>query len=115
MLGQNAWQFTYKLHGDVTEEQALSHLLDLADLIGMEIGGKPGIWSYPTHYGKGGVGFTILLPIVESYLVVDAWPELSLFYLTIFTCKRPSAHSIELVDEYLGGRWRVTRCSRLEL
>ena len=65
--------------------------IDVAKEVIKEIGMTPHpdggrIYQYPLE-GKGGVGFTLLMPLTESFLAWDVWPELGGSYLIICSCK----------------------------
>jgi len=42
---------------------------------------------YPTPDGKGGVGITAAVHFVESYAVLDSWPEKNYVHLNVVSCK----------------------------
>jgi hypothetical protein len=44
------------------------------------------VWRYPAH-GKGGVGYTHVQPIFESFLAWDTWSEHAGGYFIVFSCK----------------------------
>jgi S-adenosylmethionine/arginine decarboxylase-like enzyme len=43
------------------------------------------VYSYPVQ-GKGGVGFTYIQPVTESFIALDCWPETGGAYLIICSC-----------------------------
>lgn len=60
--------------------------------------------SYPID-GRGGVGFTIFQPITESFIVIDAWPDLGGGYLMICSCK--SVHLAVVIGEIETAGFRI--------
>ena len=76
------------LRGSMTPTRWRRFLEHCAKAMGMTSAGKPAVWKYPTEGGKGGVGYTICLPITESFLVLDTWSDFDGAYLFIASCKR---------------------------
>lgn len=78
--------------------------------IGMRTGGlESKVWDYPVAQG-GGVGYTLVQPLLESLsgvVAVDAWPEIGGggFYLLIHSCKPFSPLTVRAW--LLAHGWRV--------
>ena len=68
-------------------------LLDICRLMQMHPVHKAARFKYPVK-GKGGVGFTIVQPITESFLALDAWPDHDGAYLFICSCKEFDKHKV---------------------
>jgi S-adenosylmethionine/arginine decarboxylase-like enzyme len=85
-LGQRMHVFAVVLRGALSEQNWLCFLHDLCETIGMAQAGAPAVWTYPMH-GKGGTGKTIVLPITESFLALDTWPDHDGAYLFVCSCK----------------------------
>jgi hypothetical protein len=102
-LGACMHSFGVVLRGKLSEQQWLCLLHDLTEGIGMHAAGAPAVWHYPMH-GKGGTGTTFCLPITESFLALDTWPDHDGAYLFICSC-RP--FDILIVDA-VAGKWSLT-------
>lgn len=64
-------------------------------MTGMNTGAiRPSVYKFPTPGGKGGVGFTHIQPIVESFIVTDWWDSFGHFFYVFASCK---AYKIEWV------------------
>ena len=92
------------LHGTVarymTEAIWKRFLIDAANGMGMTPAGKAACWRYPLM-GKGGVGYTIVQPITESFLVLDTWPDHAGAYLFVCSCKPFEAETLaEVLQAY---------------
>jgi len=85
-LGERMIAFGVVLKGKLSPTRWISFLYRLAEAIGMNSVADPAIWHYPIE-GKGGNGHTIVLPITESFLALDTWPDHDGAYLFICSCK----------------------------
>ncbi|MCS3725492.1 S-adenosylmethionine decarboxylase [Bradyrhizobium betae] len=85
-LGARMRSFGLVLHGQLTEKQWKEFLVAVCDAIGMYPVGEPAVWTYPLE-GKGGIGQTLMLPITESFLVVDTWSDHDGAYLFVCSCR----------------------------
>lgn len=80
--------WTVKPYGDMDRRFLVALCQNLVDVIKMLPVYDPVVWRYPEPEGyKGGVGYTVVQPIAESYLALDYWPELDRLYLSIRSCK----------------------------
>lgn len=85
-LGERIRTYGVVLLGHLTEAQWKTLLVAVCDAIGMYPVGEPKVWTYPLE-GKGGTGQTIMLPITESFLVVDTWSDHGGAYLFVCSCR----------------------------
>lgn len=87
-LGMRMHSFGVVLHcmGERQERHWIAFLNEVARAIGMSAVGDPAVWAYPLH-GKGGTGQTFMLPITESFLALDTWPDHGGAYLFVCSCK----------------------------
>lgn len=79
--------FGVVLHGRLTRERWIEFLNECASRIGMKPVAEPKVWSYPIE-GAGGLGDTIILPITESFLALDTWPDHDGAYLFVCSCRQ---------------------------
>ena len=88
VLGNSLFVTGYALGGKPTAEKLAQILQQTVAFIGMDTGGmQPKIWAYPLPNGQGGLGETILQPLVESFLVADSWPDLDKVYVVLASCR----------------------------
>lgn len=85
-LGASLQVVALALRGVLDEEEWRRLLLDITRALGMCAAWEPVSYGYPVE-GKGGVGFTLIQPITESFLAVDAWPDHGGAYLVVASCK----------------------------
>jgi S-adenosylmethionine/arginine decarboxylase-like enzyme len=101
VLGSRMRSFGIVLHGQLTEKQWKEFLTAVCDAIGMYPVGEPAVWTYPLE-GKGGTGQTLMLPITESFLVVDTWSDHDGAYLFVCSCREYGIGKIYDVAEEFG-------------
>lgn len=70
----------------LSTEEWVDFLNQVTAAIGMSPVYDEKVWTYPVD-GKGGCGQTIVLPITESFLALDTWPDHRGAYLFICSCK----------------------------
>lgn len=62
------------------------YVAGLLRMIGMKAPRPPTVDRYPTLDGNGGYGISVYQPIVESYVIIDIWPEIGAFSLDVHSC-----------------------------
>lgn len=87
-LGLQMFSRAIVLRGRLSVDKWRRFLAECAKAMGMEPAGPPAQWEYPTGGGKGGNGHTIVLPITESFLALDSWPDHDGAYLFIASCRK---------------------------
>lgn len=103
-LGQRMHAFGVVLHGSLPETRWLEFLHSVAASIGMSAVANPAVWTYPLQ-DKGGTGQTFVLPITESFLALDTWPDHSGAYLFVCSCKSFAGWKVDLVAAEFGLAW----------
>ena len=89
----------FALVGKPTRVHLVQTLKNVVGLVGMDtMGIEPTVWVYPLPTGQGGVGETILQPLVESFIVSDSWLEMNKVYIVLASCK---PFNLEVVAKYL--------------
>lgn len=63
---------------------------------------RPAVYRFPTVGGKGGIGFTHIQPIVESFIVSDWWEDFNHFFYVFASCKPYKLDSIREILEGSG-------------
>jgi hypothetical protein len=100
-FGSRMHSFGVVLKGDLTEVRWLEFLHEVTTAIGMSAVDDAKTWKYPLH-GKGGVGMTVLLPITESFLALDTWPDHRGAYLFVCSCRPFDGYVVEGVARQAG-------------
>jgi len=100
VLGTNLHILILKIQGVLPLEEMKAVLEEVVALAGMRTGGiKAQAWTYPLDdSGTGGVGNTIVQPLVESFLVSDDWVDLGHTFIVFASCRR---YSTRVIIEYL--------------
>lgn len=96
-LGETMIISAISFKGKVTEGLCATLIKQIVKQMDMNTAGEAVTYSYPLD-GKGGVGFTHIQPITESFIALDAWPDLEGAYLIICSCK---CFSVDKVREIL--------------
>jgi hypothetical protein len=91
----------FVLRGTLPENRWKQFLYEVTLAIGMAAVGEPIAYNYPLE-GKGGVGQTIFLPITESFLALDTWPDHGGAYLFVCSCRAFLAEDIDAVADMFG-------------
>jgi S-adenosylmethionine/arginine decarboxylase-like enzyme len=88
--------FGVVLRGELDEGRWLCFLHTLSEKIGMSAVSPPAVWTYPMH-GKGGTGKTFVLPITESFLALDTWPDHDGAFLFVCSCRAFDPFAVDCV------------------
>lgn len=102
-LGERIRAFGVVLHGSLPETRWTQFLHEVALAIGMNAVAPPAVWTYPVD-GKGGNGQTMVLPITESFLALDTWPDHRGAYLFVCSCRPFYSEDIDAVAGLFGLR-----------
>lgn len=100
-LGERIRAFGVVLHGRLDETRWRQFLHEVALAIGMNAVGDEAVWTYPIN-GKGGSGQTIVLPITESFLALDTWPDHDGAYLFVCSCRFFHSEDVDAVAGLFG-------------
>jgi len=110
-LGQNLKVSGYRIQSTASKRRFKMILRDIVNLIGMTPAGKVATWDFPWYSqfwrrllatiigrkhlpGLGGVGWTIVQPLVESFAVVDYWQAHGHWFLVIGSCRPYEARQV---------------------
>lgn len=85
-LGMEKRKLLFVAQGVLSEETVAHAINNLIYFIGMTPARECRIDTYPYKDG-GGVGYTGFFPLMESYIMVDAYTELGHTEILLSTCK----------------------------
>jgi S-adenosylmethionine/arginine decarboxylase-like enzyme len=95
----------YSLVGKMNVGEWSEMLMELCEAMDMHpVLEGPYQWTYPTEEGKGGFGMTMVLPITESFIALDTWPDHKGAYLMICSCRPFDVHKIKKVLKVYGAK-----------
>lgn len=77
-------------------EDAGDFAIECVAAIGMKISHPKQVMIYPPHNGQD-IGFLLLQPLIESYVIIDYWTNLKGFYLGVVSCKDFNMIDIEVL------------------
>lgn len=89
------------LRGHLLPARWIELLHEVAKAIGMSAVADPVVFDYPLD-GKGGVGMTAMLPITESFIVLDTWSDHSGAYLFVCSCRPYYSADVDKVAALFG-------------
>ncbi len=100
-LGERMHALGIVLRGSLPSPRWLEFLHAVAKGIGMSAVDNPAVWTYPVD-GKGGNGQTMVLPITESFLALDTWPDHRGAYLFVCSCRNFYSADVEAIATEFG-------------
>jgi hypothetical protein len=128
-FGSLTWNLDAMVEGKRTLQELLGGRVKLVNFLGMDMAGMaPDIRTFPLPDARGGQGWTVMQPFVEtllhqplttSFMVFDIWPEH--FTITIKSCMQFSAEAVcseisrifgEIIDCHSWTLGRVVRGRR---
>jgi len=94
------------VRGALSIEDARKFAIECVEAIGMHVSHPAHVVEYPLHEGKD-IGFLLLQPLIESYIMLDVWTNLGGFYIGAVSCK-----DFDTIDlEVLVARWGFKQVS----
>ena len=72
--------------GTLTIETARAFAIEVVEAIGMTCSHDAEVFDYPAKDGVY-IGFVLIQPLIESYVVIDYWANHQAFYMNITSCK----------------------------
>lgn len=114
VLGEQMKVLVMSIKGNIDEEVGERLVEMLVEAIGMNTVPGKSMCKYPVN-NKGGVGFTLFQPITESFIALDAWPEIGGAYLIICSCMKFSLRAVLDVTEKLSFEGKQLQVLRMGL
>lgn len=113
-LGEKLEVVGFALKGSTTK----GDVIDLADAITkalkMHKAHEPMMYWYPIN-NLGGLGFTFIQPITESFIAFDAWNDFGGGYLIICSCKNVNLNKINRLVQKMGYKVKKMCANELRL
>ena len=101
IFGETMIVSAMSIQGKLTEDKCATLIKKIVKKMEMTPAAGEVTYQYPMD-GKGGVGFTHIQPITESFIALDAWPDLNGAYLIICSCKCFSIDKVKLIIRNAG-------------
>ena len=114
MLGERLDVATFALKGDCSRFGAIRLVAHIVQSLGMKKAHEPIFYKYPVE-GLGGIGFTYIFPITESFVAFDSWPDFKGAYLIICSCKTVNLNKVSKNIRALGYRIKQIKAHELNL
>ena len=113
-LGERLDVVALTLKGDSSMKACVEMANALVEVLGMNKVHEPTFYKYPVG-NCGGLGFTYIQPITESFIAVDAWSEFNGVYLLICSCKTVNLNKVSKKVRKLGYRIKQVKANELNL
>ena len=85
-LGERLDVVTFTIKGDTSKFGCIKLIDEIIKVLGMHKVHEPTCYKYPVN-GNGGMGFSFIQPITESFIAFDSWTEFDGAYLILCSCK----------------------------
>ena len=102
-LGKRMDVAGFAIRGDTSKKGVSKFIEEIVKILKMHKTHKPVTYKYPVN-NLGGVGYTKIQPITESFIAYDAWPDFEGAYLVICSCKTVNLRSVSQKIRALGHR-----------
>lgn len=113
-LGERMDIVSFALKGDSSRFGA-SHLIEeIIRTLDMNKAHSAVTYGYPVG-NCGGVGFTTIQPITESFVAVDSWPDFKGIYLIICSCRTVNLNKVTKKIRALGYKIKKVCANELRL
>lgn len=86
ILGQTKRKYLFLCQGTLPEKAMRRVAWFLVQTAGMTIARRARVDRYP-YRGRGGQGFTLYQPLMESYLMIDVYTDINETEILLSTCK----------------------------
>ena len=103
-LGTHKKKYCFAARGILGPDDLISIIYQIIKVCGMTPARGCRVDTYP-YLEKGGIGFTVYQPLMESYLVADVYTDLNETEILISTCKpkrmRPQS-VLQIMNDQIG-------------
>jgi len=93
-LGERLDVVAFTLKGDCSKFGAIKLVDEIIKTLDMHKAHDAVCYKYPLEDGAGGLGFSYIQPITESFICFDSWPDFDGVYLTIESCKTVNLNKV---------------------
>lgn len=93
-FGKEVTMVGFSVRGNLNEDAARKFAIECVETMGMKCSHPAVVIVYPLHEGKD-IGFMLLQPLIESYVILDVWTNHGGFYLGAVSCKDFDSLSVE--------------------
>lgn len=105
-FGKEVSMVGLSVRGVLSVDDARKFATECVAAMGMQISHEATVVQYDPLNGED-IGFLLLQPLIESYVILDVWPCLGGFYINAVSCK--DFDTVEI--EELVARWGFKRMS----
>lgn len=114
-LGERMDVVAFTLKGDCSKFGAIKLVEGIIKTLKMHKAHEAVSYQYPLADGEGGLGFTYIQPITESFIAFDAWPDFKGVYLVICSCKTVNLNAVSKKIRASGYTIKQVKANELRL
>ncbi len=113
-LGERLDVVTFTIKGDTSKFGCIKLIDEIIVSLGMHKVHSPTCYKYPVGEA-GGLGFTFIQPITESFIAFDSWSDFEGAYLILCSCKTINIPRVKKKIRAMGYRIKEHRAHELSL
>ncbi len=113
-LGERLDVVALTLKGETNAPCAIELVDNIVDVLCMKKVHKPTWYHYPVN-DAGGLGFTYIQPIAESFIAWDSWSDFKGGYLIMCSCRTINLNKVSARIRKLGYRIKQIKANELNL
>lgn len=113
-LGERLDVVALTIKGNTSEKSAVELVDKIVDVLCMNKVHKPTWYHYPVN-NTGGVGFTYIQPISESFIAWDSWSDFKGGYLIMCSCRTINLNRVTKKIRALGYKIKQINANELNL
>ena len=113
-LGERLDVVGITLKGDSSIQSCINLVEEIVGALDMHKVHRPTTYHYPVGE-LGGIGFTYIQPITESFIAIDSWSDFKGAYLIICSCRTVNLNKVSKKIRKMGYRIKQIKANELNL
>jgi len=113
-LGERLDVVSFTIKGDTSKFGCVRLINEIIKSLDMHKVHEPTCYKYPVN-GCGGMGFSFIQPITESFIAFDSWSDFDGAYLIICSCKTVNLNKVSKKIRACGYKIKQIKANELNL
>ena len=113
-LGERLDVATFAIKGDFSMFGCIKLVDEIIKVLGMNKVHSPTVYKYPVN-DCGGMGFSYIQPITESFIAFDSWSDFNGAYLIMCSCKTINMNKVSKKIRAMGYKIKQVKAHELRL